>query len=234
MLILVYIVALQKKGVATIDVITYIGLVIKDKLSKYKRRVKMKTLKITAVLILAAFSITFAQSNWAIDKSHSKIGFSVAHLVISEVEGRFKDFDASIVSSNDNFEEAQINFSANIASINTDDEKRDDHLKGDDFFNAEKFPKLTFKSKSFKKIDDKNYKLIGDLTIKDVTKEVELDVKYNGTIKDPWGNTKAGFVLNGVINRFDYNLKWSSVMEAGGLVVGQDVTIVAKFELIKK
>lgn len=194
----------------------------------------MKTLKSIIVLLLLTATFVHGQSNWEIDKSHSKIGFSVSHLVISEVDGNFSEFDGSLVSTGADFENAKIEFSANTASINTDNEKRDNHLKADDFFGAEKFPKLTFVSKSFKKVDGKNYKLVGDLTIKDVTKEVELGVVLNGTIKDPWGNTKAGFTLKGEINRFDYNLKWSKALEAGGLVVGENVEIIGKLELAKK
>lgn len=194
----------------------------------------MKTLKLVIALLLLTVSFTIAQSNWTIDKSHSKIGFSVTHLVITDVEGKFNEFDGVIVSPSDDFENSSIELSANIASIDTDNEKRDNHLQSDDFFNAEKFPKLIFKSKSLKKTDGKNYKLVGDLTIRDVTKEVELGVVYNGTIKDPWGNTKAGFSLKGVINRFDYNLKWNTTLEEGGLVVGKEVTIIAKLELVKK
>ena len=194
----------------------------------------MKTLKTLFALLFISVSFTFAQTTWDFDKSHSKIGFSVTHLLITEVEGQFKEFEANIVSPNEDFENATIEFSANIASIDTDNDKRDNHLKSDDFFNAEKFPKMTFKSNSFTKIDANNYKLVGDLTIRDVTKEVELAVKYNGTVKDPWGNTKAGFSLEGVINRFDFNLKWNSAIESGGLVVSEDVTIFAKLQLIKK
>jgi polyisoprenoid-binding protein YceI len=194
----------------------------------------MKTLKLLFALLFISISITFAQTTWDFDKSHSKIGFSVTHLLITEVEGQFKDFEGKIVSTSDDFENATIEFSADIASIDTDNDKRDNHLKSDDFFNAEKFPKMIFKSKSFTKVDGKNFKLVGDLTIRDVTKEVELDVKYNGTVIDPWGNTKAGFSLEGVINRFDFNLKWNSAIESGGLVVSEDVTILAKLQLVKK
>ena len=194
----------------------------------------MKTLKLLFALLFLSASLTFAQTNWAFDKSHSKIGFSVTHLLITDVEGQFKEFEGTIVSPTDDFQNATINFSAEISSIDTDNEKRDNHLKSDDFFNAEKFPKMTFKSKSLTKVDEKNFKLVGDLTIRDVTKEVSLDVLYNGTVKDPWGNTKSGFTLEGVVNRFDYNLKWDAAIETGGLVVGKDVTILAKLQLIKK
>lgn len=194
----------------------------------------MKTLKLIMFSLLILTSINVAQTNWSFDKSHTKIGFSVSHLVITDVEGKFNEFDGTIVSNGETFDGATINFSANIASIDTDNEKRDIHLKSDDFFNAENFPKLIFAGKSMKNVGGKNYKLIGDLTIRDVTKEVVLEVVHNGTVKDPWGNTKAGFSLEGVINRFDYNLKWNAAMEAGGLVVGEEVTIFGKLQLVQK
>ena len=193
----------------------------------------MKTLKLILVPLILT-SISFAQTNWSFDKSHTKIGFSVSHLVITDVEGNFNEFDGTITSTGDSFEGATVNFTANIASIDTDNEKRDNHLKSDDFFNAEQYPKLTFAGKSMKNVGGKNYKLVGDLTMRDVTKEVELDVVHNGTVKDPWGNTKAGFSLEGVINRFDFNLKWNAAMETGGLVVGEDVTILGKLQLVQK
>lgn len=193
----------------------------------------MKSLKI-AILLLAAASFSFAQTNWSIDKSHSKIGFSVTHLVITEVEGQFKNFEAKITTASENFDNASIEFTADVNSIDTYNEKRDNHLMSDDFFNAEKFPKLIFKSKSLKKIDDKNYKLVGDLTIRDITKEVTLDAKYSGTITDPWGNTKAGFKIDGDINRFDYGLKWDAAIETGGLVVSKDVKLIINLELNKQ
>jgi polyisoprenoid-binding protein YceI len=193
----------------------------------------MKLIKIFfATLILSSFVI--AQTNWNFDKSHSKLGFSVSHMVITDVDGNFKEFDGTIITEGDNFENTKIELSANVASIDTDNEKRDNHLKSDDFFNAEKFPKLTFVGKSFTKVDDKNYKLLGDLTIRDKTKEVELDVEFNGMVNDSWGNTRAGFHLEGVINRFEFDLKWNNALETGGLIVGEEVTIIGKIELIKQ
>ena len=194
----------------------------------------MKTIKSAVLILFLAASFSFAQTSWGIDNSHSKIGFSVTHLVITEVDGFFKDFNASVISDEESFEGSKIEFTAKTASIFTDNTKRDEHLRSDDFFNAEKFPNLTFVSKSFTKVNDKKYKLVGDLSIRDVTKEVVLDVVYNGTIKDPWGNTKAGFKLNGVINRFDYGLKWNAAIETGGLVVGENVKINANLELVQK
>jgi polyisoprenoid-binding protein YceI len=176
----------------------------------------------------------FAQSTWNVDAAHSNVQFTVTHLVISEVTGNFKVFDGKVVTPGEDFNNASVDFTVDVASINTDNADRDKHLKSDDFFNAEKFPKMTFKSKSFKKVDGKKYKLTGDLTIRDVTKTVTFDVVYNGTVKDPWGNTKAGFKLNGQINRKDFGLKWNAVTEAGGAVVSDEVIITSSLEFAKQ
>ncbi len=192
-----------------------------------------KVFTILASMLLTAGA--FAQSStWKTDASHSNVKFSVTHLVVSEVEGYFKTFAGTLVSSKPDFTDASINFSVDINSINTDNEGRDKHLKSDDFFNAEKFPQMTFKSTSIKKVGDKKYVLEGDLTIRDVTKKVKFDVVYGGTVKDPWGNIKAGFKATGEINRFDYNLKWNSVTEAGGAVVSKEVAIVLNLEFAQQ
>ena len=171
-----------------------------------------------------------AQTNWVLDNSHSKVGFTVTHLLISEVEGNFKSFTGTMTASKPDFTDAQIDFSVDIASINTDNEKRDGHLQGDDFFNAEKYPKMTFKSILMKKVGDKKYELFGNLTIRDVTKKVKFMVTYGGTVKDPWGNTKAGFKATTTINRLEYGLKWNTMTEAGGAVVSSDVNITISAE----
>jgi polyisoprenoid-binding protein YceI len=194
----------------------------------------MNRVKNLFFLIIIGVTTMTAQTKWSIDKSHSSVGFTVTHLIISEVDGYFKNYEGTIETNGDDFTDAKINFSFDVGSIDTDNEQRDNHLKSDDFFNAEKFPKMVFKSKSMKKVDGKNWKLVGDLTIRDVTKQVELDVKYNGTVKDPWGNYKAGFKIHGLINRFTYNLKWNAMIEAGGLVVGEDVEIKINLELAKQ
>jgi polyisoprenoid-binding protein YceI len=185
------------------------------------------------ILVFSAASLS-AQTNWSVDKFHSKVGFSVSHMVITDVDGFFKDYDAKVTTNGDDFSTANIEFTVNTASIFTDNEGRDKHLRSDDFFNAEKFPKMTFKGKSMKKVGDNKFKLVGDLTIRDVTKQVELDVRYNGMVKDPWGNTKAGFKVTGEINRFDYNLKWNTAIETGALVVGREVELVIDLQLVKK
>lgn len=192
----------------------------------------MKTLQILAALLITA-TLTFAQTKWTFDKSHSKVGFSVSHLIISEAKGNFKNFEGTVETNGDDFSGAKVEFTVDTKSIDTDNEQRDNHLRNDDFFNAEKFPQMVFKGKSFKKVGDKKYKLVGNLTIRDITKEVTLDVKHNGTIKDPWGNTKAGFKITGEINRFNYGLKWNAVMEAGGAVVGETVNLEIDIELAK-
>lgn len=175
---------------------------------------------------------TQTQTKWAIDPMHSEITFKVKHLMISTVTGKFDEFNAEVVSG-DEFENAQIRFTANVNSINTGNEQRDGHLKSDDFFNAEKFPHITFQSKEFKKHGD-HFKLIGDLTIRDITKEVQLNVHYNGKMVDPYGNTKAGFEVEGVINRKDFNLNWSVITEAGGVVVSDEVKILCNVQFSKQ
>jgi len=192
----------------------------------------MKKIIYSLFLILSVLANLNAQTKWIADKSHSKIQFNVTHLVISEVAGMFKSFDINVQSSKDDFSDANIDFTADVASIYTDNDRRDAHLKSDDFFNAEKFPKMIFKGKSFKKVEGNNFKLTGDLTIRDITKEVTLDVVYNGTVQ-AWGKTVAGFKIKGAINRFDYNLKWNTILEAGGAVVAKTVYINIDLELQK-
>lgn len=194
----------------------------------------MKSLMAFILTLLMLTGTASAQTNWAIDKSHTKIGFAVDHLVISEVEGYFRTFDGKVSSKGDDFQDATIEFSVEINSINTDNKDRDNHLKSDDFFNAEKYPKMTFKSTSFKKVKDKKYKLTGDLTIRNTTKRVDFDVTFNGIVKDPWGNTKAGFKITGELNRFDYGLKFNALTELGGAVVGEIVRLNINIEIDKK
>jgi polyisoprenoid-binding protein YceI len=186
------------------------------------------------IVLLAAVALfqtaVFAQTQWNVDPVHSNVRFTVPHLVISEVEGSFKKFDGTIASSKPDFTDAAVNFTINVGSINTDNEMRDKHLKADDFFNAEQYPNMTFKSTSFKKVSGNKYVLAGNMTIRNVTKPVKFDVVYGGTAKDGYGNTKAGFKATTTINRFDYDLKWNSLTEAGGATVGKDVTIDLKLE----
>jgi polyisoprenoid-binding protein YceI len=190
----------------------------------------MKRVVLITAALLAQVAL-FAQTKWNVDPAHSSVKFTVKHLVISEVEGSFKTFNGNMTSTKPDFVGSIIDFTVDVNSISTDNDKRDTHLKSDDFFNAEKFPKMTFKSTSFKKVSGKKYILTGNLTIRDVTKSVKFDVAYGGTAKDGQGNTKAGFKATTVINRFDYGLKWNAATEAGGLVASSDVTIDLRLEL---
>ncbi len=170
-----------------------------------------------------------AKTVWNIDATHSEINFKVKHMMISTVTGSFEKFDGKVEASNDDFKNGNFSFSAEIDSVNTNNKDRDNHLKSDEFFGAEKNPKLTFKSKSF----DGN-KMVGDLTIKGVTKEVELETEYNGTAVDPYGQTKAGFEFEGQINRKDFGLTWNAVTEAGSVVVSDKVKLIASLQFVKQ
>ena len=189
----------------------------------------MKNIILIAIFTFLQFPL-FSQTKWEVDPVHSNVKFSVNHLVISEVEGSFKTFNGTMNSAKPDFSDATIEFTVDVNSINTDNEGRDKHLKSDDFFNAEKYPNMTFKSKSFKKVVANKYELTGDLTIRNVTKPVKFEVYYGGTAKDGYGNTKAGFKGTAKINRIAYGLKWNTLTEAGGAVVGQDVTIMLKLQ----
>ena len=193
----------------------------------------MKKLGTLIAAMLLAMGSIFAQATWNIDASHTTIGFAVDHMVISEVTGKFNSYEGSLSANGEDLESGQISFSADIASIDTENAKRDGHLKSPDFFDATNHPKLTFKSSSIKKTGDKTYKVAGTLTMRGTSKEVEFDLKHNGTIKDPYGNTRAGFKLTGAVNRMEYGLKWSATMEAGGLVVGDEVRIICNIEAVK-
>ena len=189
------------------------------------------------ILIAAILTMTvgvIAQTTWTVDNVHSNVKFSVSHLIISEVEGSFKVYSGTLLSQKPDFTDADVDFTVDVTSINTDNEMRDKHLKADDFFNAEKYPKMIFKGASWKKVDDRNSVLEGDLTIRGMTNRVTFTVVYGGTIRDPWGNTKAGFKATTVINRFDYGLKWNMLTEAGGATVGKDVSITLNLEFAQK
>ncbi|MGY8909122.1 MAG: YceI family protein [Flavobacteriales bacterium] len=167
--------------------------------------------------------------NWKIDNTHSEITFKVKHMMISTVTGHFENFDATINTNDESFDNASFEFNAKIDSINTKNKDRDTHLKSEDFFNSEKFPEMKFVSKSFD-----GQQLIGDLTIKDITKTVKLDVDLNGIAVDPYGQTKAGFEISGEINRKEFNLTWNAVTEAGSIVVSDKVKLVIDAQFIKQ
>jgi len=173
-------------------------------------------------------------ATYKIDVDHSDIMFKVKHLMISTVTGIFKKFDATLEVNEADLSDAKVSFEAEVDSIDTKNEQRDGHLKSDDFFNAEQFPKMTFTSTGIEKKGDDEYTLAGDLTIRDITKPVELKVEYNGSTKDPWGKERMGFEVSGKINRKEYGLKWSAVTEAGGLVVADDVKLAMNVEMVKQ
>ncbi len=185
------------------------------------------------ITVLAVSSLFAQKAGWTLDKAHSSVVFSIRHMVISEVTGRFKDFDVSFTSTKSDFTDGKVEASIKVASINTESEKRDGHLRTDDFFNAEKFPEIKFKSTSFEKTGENKYKITGDMTIRDVTKNVTFDATYNGSIKAPWGAEIYSWKAILSINRFDYGLKWSKAIEAGGLIAGDTVTITLNLELDK-
>lgn len=186
-------------------------------------------------LLLAATSLfagvtASAQTKWKLDKSHSSVRFSVSHMVVSEAEGTFKMWDGTVEHTKPDFTDAKIAFTVDVNSINTDNERRDTHLKSDDFFNAEKFPAMKFESTSLQSLGGNKYKLNGNLTIRDITKPVSFEVTHGGILAGSRGR-KAGFKAVATINRFDYNLKWDRATETGGLVVGKDVEVTVKLEL---
>lgn len=186
---------------------------------------KKSALLLAAVLFAAGLQ---AQTNWTLDKTHSNIGFSVRHMMIAEVSGLFRECDVKVSSPAADFNGASIEFVAKVASIDTQNANRDGHLKSDDFFSAEKFPEIKFTGKLVKK--GKKYSAVGKLTLRDVTKDVNFPVEYLGSIKTAKGS-KAGFKLTGSINRIEYGLKYNSVLETGGVAVGEVVNLAANLEL---
>lgn len=162
---------------------------------------------------------------WKIDPTHSEINFKIKHLVVSTVRGHFDDFKATIESEKEDFSDAKIEFEADTNSINTRNNDRDAHLKSADFFDAQKYEKISFVSTSAEKVSDYELKVKGNLTIRDITKEITLDVIYNGIVEGMGGNEVAGFEISTRLNRFDYGLKWNALTEAGGVVVGNEVKI---------
>jgi polyisoprenoid-binding protein YceI len=189
--------------------------------------------KLSLLLALTCLTITNAQTSWKIDPVHSTIRFAVNHMVISEVEGKFTSYEGNFDTSKEDFSDAKVEFKVDMNSINTDNAKRDGHLKSGDFFEVEKYPTMTFKSSSIEKIEDRKYAIRGNLTLHGITKEIILTMAYGGTIKDNYGNTKAGIKVTGELNRIDFGLKYNSALEAGGLMIGEDVAITCKLELKK-
>lgn len=173
-------------------------------------------------------------TKWGLDPMHSEINFKVKHMMIANVTGNFTKFDTHVTTEGDDFTKAKIHFSADTNSINTNNEQRDGHLKSADFFDAEKFPKINFESNSITKKADDEFVVNGNLTIKDVTKPISLNVNFGGIGKDPYGNTKAGFTVEGKINRKDFGLTWNAALETGGMLVGEELKINSEIQLAKQ
>lgn len=184
------------------------------------------------VLMVLSLSWATAMAQWTHDKSHSNALFTVRHMVVSEVTGYFKEFEVILASSKDDFTDATIEATVKTASVNTDNESRDKDLRSDNFFSVDKFPEMKFKSKKIEKTGDNAYKITGDLTIRDVTKEVTFDATLFGTIATG-RDTRAGWKATATVNRFDYGMKWNRMIETGGLVVGENVLITLNLEFRK-
>lgn len=174
-----------------------------------------------------------ATTTWNFDASHSHIAFKVRHLMITNVKGEFTKCTASVTTEDDQFESAKINFETEVSSITTGNEQRDGHLKGAEFFDAEKFPTLSFESNGMTKTGKNSFKINGNLTIKGITKEIEVIVLASDLVKDPWGQTKIGFEVNAVINRADFGLVWNAPLETGGMLLSDDVYVNAEVQFVK-
>jgi polyisoprenoid-binding protein YceI len=171
---------------------------------------------------------------WTLDSHHSEIGFKVKHLMVTNVRGVFNEYNGTVQTKGEDFSNADIELSINTGSVSTNNTGRDTHLKSPDFFDAETFKEIKFKGISLEKVSDNEYTLHGDLTIKNVTKEIKLDVEFNGIVKDPYGNTKAGFEITGKISRKEFGLTWNAALETGGVVVGDEVTIKCDIQLLQQ
>lgn len=175
-----------------------------------------------------------ATTKWSLDLSHSELGFKIKHLMISNVTGKFTQFDAEAVTEGDDFTKAQVVANIDPASINTSNEQRDEHLRNADFFGVEAHPSMKFVSTKVERVDEDTFTLFGDLTIKDTTKPVTLSVENNGIATDPWGNVKAGFSISGKINRKDWGINYNAALETGGVMLGEELKIQGEVQLVKQ
>jgi polyisoprenoid-binding protein YceI len=175
-----------------------------------------------------------ATTKWVLDPTHSELGFKIKHLMISSVSGSLKSFQAEVETNGEDFSTAQISLSADMASISTNNDLRDAHLRNSDFFEVEKYPELKFTSTRLEKTDSDTFTLFGNLTIKGVTRPVKLNVEFNGVTKDPWGGERAGFVVTGKINRSEWGVNFNSVLESGGVALSEEVRIFSELQLVKQ
>ena len=174
-----------------------------------------------------------AKTKWTLDPTHAEIQFKVRHMMVSWVTGSFKQFNAEVETDGEDFTTAKVNLSADVNSINTNNEQRDAHLRHGDFFDADNHPQIKFESTKLQKLDDENYQLEGILTMRGTSKPVVLKAEFGGITLDPWGNIRTGFTVNGKINRKDFGVSFSMVSETGGILLGEDVTINANVEFVK-
>ena len=211
-------------------------IILKEVLSMNKLRSFLAISTLAVIISFAASYSALAQSGeYIIDSSHSQVIFKVKHLAISTVTGHFDQFEGSYKLDSDNMSDSNVEATIVASSINTNDQKRDKHLRSDEFLDVEKFPSIAFKSKEIIKGDGNNFQIVGDLTIHGVTKEVTLDATYEGHVgSDPWGKERTAFIANGKINRKDFGMTWNKALEAGGLVVGDEVRMTLEVEGIRK
>jgi polyisoprenoid-binding protein YceI len=175
-----------------------------------------------------------AKTKWSLDPMHSELQFKIKHLMISNVSGALKNFQAEVETEGEDFTSARINLIAQMDSISTNNEQRDAHLRNSDFFEVEKYPELKFKSTKVEKVDSNTFVVYGELTMKGVTKSIKLDAEFNGVVKDPWGNERAAFTVTGKINRTDWGMNFNGVMETGGVMLGEEVKINSELEFLKQ
>lgn len=174
------------------------------------------------------------KTKWVIDPTHTEIGFKVKHMMFTNVSGKITKYDGIIETTEDDFSKSNISFSGDAASISTGNADRDAHLLSGDFFDATQYPGIDFKATSFNKVDGSEYELVGDLSLHGVTNSVKLEAEFGGLMKDPWGNIKAAFNIAGKINRKDWGLTWNAALDAGGVLVSDEVRINAEVQLIKQ
>lgn len=177
-------------------------------------------------------SVQTATGTWTIDKTHSGVEFAIKHLMVSTVKGQFREFEAALQIDEENPQNSSVTASIDVASIDTNVADRDAHLRSDDFFNAERYPNITFRSTRVERVDDTHYKVIGDLTIRDVTRQVVLDTEYDGRIVDPWGNQRVAFTARTALSRKEFNVRWNQAIETGGVVVSDNVRISLYVEAV--
>lgn len=194
----------------------------------------MRKAILTAAIIGTFGAVSAQETTWKADAAHSRLGFKVRHMGVSEVPGEFTDYEITAVTQGEDWTTAKVTVTIKAASIDTRNNKRDDHLRSCDFLCVEKYPEIRFESTRWEKVGNNKYKLHGKLTLHGTTKDVVLDVEHIGTVKDPWGNTRAGFNVGGVIDRFDFGVSWSNTLDDGTLVVDRNVKLDIHLEMIKQ